>query len=250
MITTTIMITAITITVMSTNAKAKPLSAGDALPLFAWLSPAFPVGSFAYSHGIEWAFEAGDVTDAKSTERWIGDLIECGGPWSDAVLLAGAHRAVSTKEFESLRGLAEFAMALAPSKERRLETMAQGEAFMNSVLAAWPNQTLERIAGTTGREVVYPVAVGVSAAAHGIPLRTTLESYLLAAVSNLVSAAVRLIPLGQTDGTKIVAALTHPVRKIAGRAEKSTLDDVGGAAIRSDIASMKHETQYTRLFRS
>ena len=250
MIATTIMITAITITVMSTNAKEKSSSAGDALPLLAWLSPAFPVGSFAYSHGIEWAFESGDVTDAKSTQAWIGDLIECGGPWSDAVLLAGAHRAASTKEFESLRSLAEFAAALAPSKERRLETMAQGEAFMNTVSAAWPNKPLEKIIGTIGKEVAYPVAVGVASAAYEIPLRATLESYLLAVVSNFVSAAVRLIPLGQTDGTRIVAALTPRVREIAARAEKSTLDDVGGAAIRSDIASMKHETQYTRLFRS
>ena len=243
------MITA-TITAMPTSAKAKPANAGDALPLLAWLSPAFPVGSFAYSHGIEWAFESGDVTDARSTERWIGDLIECGGPWSDAVLLACAHRAASEKEFGALKDVSELAAALAPSKERKLETMAQGEAFMNTVSAAWANKPLEKIASIIGKEVAYPVAVGIASAAYEIPLRTTLESYLLAVVSNFVSAAVRLIPLGQTDGTRIVAALTPAVREIAARAEKSAIEDVGGAAIRSDIASMKHETQYTRLFRS
>ncbi len=235
---------------MPTSAKAKVASANGNLPLLAWLSPAFPVGSFAYSHGIEWAFESGDVTDAKSTEQWITDLLQCGGPWSDAVLLAAAHRAVSAKEYNTLRGAAEFAAALAPSKERKLETMAQGEAFMNSVSSAWPNKLLEKIVSLIGKEVAYPVAVGVSAAAHDIPLRVTLESYLLAMVSNFVSAAVRLIPLGQTDGIKIVANLTPLAREVAARAEKSTMDDAGGAAIRSDIASMKHETQYTRLFRS
>ena len=249
MIIRTIMTTAIIITVMPTSAKTKTEPA-SALPLLVWLSPAFPVGSFAYSHGIEWAFESGDVTDAKSTATWIEDLIECGGPWSDAVLLAAAHRAASAKEVDQLREVSELAVALAPSKERKLETMAQGEAFMNTVSAAWPNKTLEKIVATTGREVAYPVAIGVTSAAHEIPLRFTLESFLLSVVSNFVSAAVRLIPLGQTDGTKIVASLTPRVRDIAARAEKSTLDDVGGAAIRSDIASMKHETQYTRLFRS
>jgi urease accessory protein len=244
----TIMVTVIT-TVMPTSAKAKAENAGT-LPLLAWLSPAFPVGSFAYSHAIEWAFESGDVTDAKSAEQWIGDLIDCGGPWSDAVLLACAHRASSTKEYDQLREISEFAAALSPSKERKLETMAQGEAFLNAVSAAWTNKSVEKALHATGKEVAYPIAVGIASAAHEIALRVTLESYLLAVVSNFVSAAVRLIPLGQTDGIKIVAALTPLVREIAARAEKSTLDDVGGAAIRSDIASMKHETQYTRLFRS
>lgn len=245
-----LMITAIIITIMAPSAKAKTESANAALPLLAWLSPAFPVGSFAYSHGIEWAYEAGDVTDAASAEQWIADLLECGGPWSDAVLLASAHRAAGAKEYDVLCEVSEFAAALAPSKERRLETMAQGEAFMSAVGAAWPNKALEKIIGATGTEVAYPVAVGVAAAAHEIPLRMTLESYLLAVVSNFVSAAVRLIPLGQTDGTKIVAKLTPLVREIASRAMRSSLGDVGGAAVRSDITSMKHETQYTRLFRS
>ncbi len=242
--------TTATSTAMPTSAKAKADAANGTLPLLVWLSPAFPVGSFAYSHGIEWAFEAGDVTDAKSTEAWIADLIECGGPWSDCVLLAAAHRAASEKDVDTLKGISDLAAALAPSRERKLETMAQGEAFMNAISAAWGNKSFEKCSGAIGKEVAYPVAVGLVSATHEIPLRVTLESYLLAVVSNFVSAAVRLIPLGQTDGTKIVSKLTPRVRGIAARAEKSTLDDVGGAAIRSDIASMKHETQYTRLFRS
>lgn len=236
-----------TITAMTTSAKK---SGGDALPLLVWLSPAFPVGSFAYSHGLEWAFEAGDVVDAETTLRWIGDLLECGGPWSDAVLLACSHRATAACEIDVLHALAEFAAAFAPSKERKLETLAQGEAFMKTIRAAWPNKAFEKIAENIGEEIAYPVAVGIAAATHDIPLKITLESYLLAVAGNLVSAAVRLIPLGQTDGTKIVAQLTPLARSVAERAATATLDDVGGTAIRSDIASMKHETQYSRLFRS
>jgi urease accessory protein len=249
MIIATIMRTAIT-TTMTTSAKTKPEHSHGALPLLVWLSPAFPVGSFAYSHGLEWAFEAGDVNDAKSTARWIGDLLNCGGPWSDAVLLACAHRAASAKEFGGLREVAEFAAALAPSRERKLETMAQGAAFISAARSAWNNKGFEKAVAATGDEVAYPVAVGIAAAAHNIPLNATLDAYLLAVASNLVSAAVRLIPLGQTDGIKIVANLMPLARSVAERAAGATLDEVGGAAIRSDIASMKHETQYTRLFRS
>src|SRR5262249_55053872 len=151
---------------------------------------------------------------------------------------------VAAKEYDSLREIVDFAAAFAPSKERKLETMAQGAAFLNAVKAAWTNKALEKAVAITGDEVAYPVAVGIASAAHAIPLKTTLESYLLAVTSNFVSAAVRLIPLGQTEGTKIVAKLTPLVREIAARAASATVEDVGGAAIRSDIASMKHETQY------
>lgn len=222
----------------------------DFLPLLVWLSPSFPVGSFAYSHGIEWAVEAGDVKDAETCAAWLSDLLEHGGAWSDAVLLAAAHRAAAQQDDEVLREVAELATALAPSLERRLETLKQGDAFLLATRAAWPCAALDRFAKIWSGETAFPVAVGVAAAGHGVALLPAVEAYLLAFVTNLVSAAVRLIPLGQTDGTKIVARLTLLAREVAARAARSTLDDVGGAALRSDIASMRHETQHTRLFRS
>jgi urease accessory protein len=242
-----------TSTIMATGMKKSgepPPGDAGTLPLLIWLSPAFPVGAFAYSHGIEWAFEAGDVTDAATTQSWIADLLHCGGPWSDAVLLGAAHRAVEAGDSDALRATAEFAAALAPSRERRLETLAQGDAFMVAIRSAWNNERFERAATAAGAEVAYPVAVGIAAASHRMPLAAVLEAYLLALAGNLVSAAVRLVPLGQSDGSRIVAHLLPLAREIAARAGTSTLDDAGGAAIRSDIASMKHETQYTRLFRS
>jgi len=223
---------------------------GDLLPLLVWLSPSFPIGAFAYSHGIEWAVEAGDVHDRASLAAWATDLVEHGGPWSDAVLLACAHRATVERDERACAEVAEIALALAPSRERRLETTQQGTSFLAAVRAAWPCATVERFVGASGERVALPVAVGVAAAGHRIALVATLEAFLLATASNLVSAAVRLVPLGQTDGTLTVAHLAPLVRTVAARAATATLDDVGGCALRSDVASMRHETQTTRLFRS
>jgi urease accessory protein len=220
------------------------------LPLLVWLNPSFPVGSFAYSHGIEWAVEAGDIKDAETCAAWLADLLNHGGPWSDAVLLASTHRAIEAKDDAALLEAAGLASALSPSKERKLETLKQGDAFLLAVKNAWPCEAVGRFAKIWPHETAFPVAVGVASAGHKVALDSVLEAWLLAAVTNLVSAAVRLIPLGQTDGTKIVARLTPLARDVAARAARSTLDDVGGAAFRSDIASMRHETQYTRLFRS
>ncbi len=235
-------------TATSTAMGAKP--SDNFLPLMVWLSPAFPVGSFAYSHGIEWAVEAGDIKDAATCEAWVRDLLEHGGGWSDAVLLACTHRAVIAKDEKAIIEAAELARAISPSKERRLETLKQGDAFLLAAKAAWPCETLDRFSKLWQDETAFPVALGVAAAGHNLPLLPALEAWLVAFASNLVSAAVRLVPLGQTDGTKIVAKLMPVAREIAARAANASLDDIGGAAFRSDIASMKHETQYTRLFRS
>ncbi len=148
-----------------------------------------------------------------------------------------------------LAEVAALAAALAPSRERKLETLAQGAAFLAAVRAAWPSPALDR-AKPFETEIAFPVAVGVAAAGHRLALAATLEAYLVALVTNLVSAAVRLIPLGQTDGTKTVAKLVPVTRQVAARAGAASIDDIGGAALRSDIAAMRHETQYTRLFRS
>ena len=221
----------------------------DVTPLLVWLSPAFPVGSYAYSHGLEWAVEAGDVHDAASCQAWIADLLAQGGLWSDAVLLAATHFAVSARHDAKLAEIAELAAVLAPSRERRLETLNQGAAFLAAIRGAWPAPALERAARFESA-IAFPVAVGLAAAAHGLAVLPTLEAYLVATAANLVSAAVRLIPLGQTDGSRVVAALVPQAKQVATRAASSTLDDLGGATLRSDIASMRHETQQTRLFRS
>jgi urease accessory protein len=220
------------------------------LPLLVWLSPAFPVGAFAYSHALEWAVEAGDVTDAATAQDWIDDLLRFGSGRNDAVLLAAAWRAAMARDRTELANAAELAVALQPSMERRLETTAQGNAFLTAIAAAWPTSTVDDLRASWPGDVAYPVALGVAAAGHGIALARVLDGFLLGFVSNIVSAIARLGPIGQTDGQRILGGLIPLVRETAGFAATSTLDDLGGAAFRSDIASMRHETQYTRLFRS
>ena len=243
------MITVTTTAAITGIAMAARERSSDVTPLLVWLSPSFPVGSFAYSHGLEWAVEAGDVGDAASLEQWLDDLLHHGSPWSDAVLLAHAHRAVTGADNAKLAEVAALAAALAPSRERKLETLAQGAAFLAAVRAAWPSPALDR-AKPFETEIAFPVAVGIAAAGHGLALASTLEAYLVALATNLVSAAVRLIPLGQTDGTKAVAKFVPVARQVAALAAAASIDDIGGAALRSDLAAMHHETQYTRLFRS
>ena len=214
------------------------------LPLSIWLSPSFPVGAFAYSHGLEWAVECGAISNAASLRDWIDDLVTHGSARNDAILVGESWRAA--REPARLADVRELALALAPSRERRLESASQGAAFVTAIRMAWPCHTLELLDG----DVAYPVALGAAAAGHDLPLLPTLEHYLLAFVANLVSAGVRLGVIGQTDGQRITAALLPSVRATAQIAHDSTLDDLGSASIASDLASMQHETQYSRLFRS
>jgi len=220
------------------------------LLLTIWLSPSFPVGAFAYSHGLEWAVESGDVKDEPTLVAWLTDVIEHGSARADCVLLATAHRATQAGDAAALACVNELAIALAPSAERRLETMQQGRSFMEAVSAAWSVPRLVEARATLGEQVAYPVALGVAAGAHDIPLARACEAYALAFAANLVSAAVRLSVVGQTQGQKALAALAAPISALGAFAAQATLDDLGGAAFRSDIASMRHETQYSRLFRS
>jgi len=218
--------------------------------LMAWLSPAFPVGAFSYSSGIEWAVEAGDIKDACTLQDWLAVMLAEGGGFCDAVLFAHAARAAANIDGESLRDVAELAAAFAPSKERHLETTAQGNAFVEAVRAAWPCSAIDRLGKVWTGPVAYPVAVAVAAAGHGIAVEPALAAYLQAVAANWVSAGVRLIPLGQTDGQRVLAALEAVVGAAARRALAASLDDLGSSAFRADLAGARHETQYTRLFRS
>lgn len=216
-----------------------------------WLSPAFPVGAFTYSHGLEWAVEEGTVTSAAALTAWLSDILRHGAGRSDAILFVTAFRAAAEGRAEDLLEVAELAYALQPSKERRLESGAQGRAFVTAIADTWGAPTLVKLAGRLlPAPVAYPVAVAAAAADHHLPLAETVEAYLTAFTANLVSAAVRAVPLGQTEGQRAIRDLAPLVSIIAADASVASLDDIGGACLRADIASMAHETQYTRLFRS
>jgi urease accessory protein len=229
-----------------------PSDASDAdaalLPLMLWLSPAFPVGSFAYSQGLEWAVESGDIQDARSLGGWLIDLLTFGAPRANALLFAECFRAAIAEDWEGLAEANALAIALANSAERRLETTAQGAAFVLAARAAWDCEPLRQLSLET--RVAYPAAVASAAAGHGLPLEAGLQAFILAQIAAAVSAAVRLGPIGQTDGQKIQATLIPRIRALAREASGSSLTDLGSCAFRSDIAAMRHETQYSRLFRS
>jgi urease accessory protein len=239
-------------------ADGSALMGADAAALYrlmTWLSPAFPVGAFSYSSGIEWAVEAGDISNAETLRGWLSAMLTDGSGFCDGVFLAHAHRAVEAGDDGALHDVAELAAAFVPSRERQLETSTQGRAFIETARAAWSNAeqdaALSHCQDMIGQgKVVYPVAVGLVAAAHGIPLRPTLHAFLHAVVSNWISAGSRLIPIGQTDSQRVLAALEPVVAATAECAQCAALDDLGSASFRADLASLRHETQYTRLFRS
>ena len=218
--------------------------------LMTWLSPSYPVGAFSYSGGLEYAVEAGDVRDLATLQSWLASVIAWGSGGSDAVLFVHAYRAIETGDDKLLHEVAELAAAFVSSRERHLETTAQGRAFVEATRAAWPCDALDRLAAAWDGPVAYPVAVAVASAGHGIALEQALPAYLQAVAANLVSAGVRLIPLGQTDGQRALAALEAVIAETAQRALVTGLADIGSATLRADIAGMRHETQYTRLFRS
>lgn len=226
------------------------MAVSSSSPLLIWLSPAFPIGSFAFSHGLEWAHDAGDVTDYESCHAWLQDLLSFGAGHQDAVLLAATWRAASARDIDALRAVIELAGAMHPSAERHLEAHMQGKAFMAMIHAAWSNETFAMFAQILPKDITYPVAVGLASAAHELALPVVLESFLLALLSSWVSASIRLGVIGQTDGQKVIAALLPRLRLVSEFAETCTLDDLGSCAFRSDLASLHHETQYTRLFRS
>jgi urease accessory protein len=218
--------------------------------LMTWMSPAYPVGAFSYSSGIEWAVEAGDIASAQTLCTWLATMIRQGSVFCDAALFAHAHRAAAAGHDTALAAVAELAAALAGSKERFLETTAQGQAFRDITRAAWPIPALDRLAAAWDGPLAYPVVVATACAGHGIALVPAVGAFLHSVVSNLVSAGVRLIPLGQTDGQRVVAALEADIAQAAARARTIAFDEIGSTAPRADIGAMRHETQYTRLFRS
>ncbi len=214
--------------------------------LFAWFSPAFPTGGFAWSHGLESLAAEGLIAGEAGLGDWLEDVLTLGGGWTDAVLFALAHRAARADDPDELRRLAELAAALCPSRERQAETLGQGEAFIAAVRTGWP----EAAPAALPRQVSYPIAAGACAAGVSAGLRTALAAYLTGFCANLIAAGVRLGFCGQGGGVRALARLSPQIAQIAARAERAGEDDLGTCALAADIASMRHETLNGRLFLS
>lgn len=221
-----------TITITETTA----MRTDAVLTLTQWLSPAFPVGAFTYSHGLEAAFEAGWIKDAAGLETWLTDLLTLGSAHADAHFVAAAYHAKMP-----LAEVDRAARAFAPCRERLLEAEAQGRAFCDVVGHVWDAD----LAGLT-----YPVALGRAVAIEGLPLELSLTLYLQAFVSNLVSAAQRLGPIGQTEAQRVIRTLGPICEETAREAADGELTHIASSSFLSDIAAMKHETQRSRIFRT
>ncbi len=237
---TTTAITIITgMTTTTTEAAGEAERRAALLRLMTWLSPAFPVGAFGWSHGLEAAVAEGRLRDAGSVRDWIAALVTRGSGWNDLVLFAAAYRATAAEDETGLAEVGELALALAGSAERRAETAALGEAFAVAA-APWGEAAA----------APYPVAVARVAAANGVPLGAALVAFAHGFAANLISVAVRLVPLGQSQAVRVSRELEPVLLAAAGQAEATSLDDLGQAALWSDIAAMRHETLQPRLFRS
>lgn len=216
--------------------------------LLTWMSPSYPVGAYSFSHGLENAIAAGRIESGADTRHWIADLLCCGNGQADLVFLAAAWDAAGNER--QLATVQELALAFQPTSEIRRETTAQGEAFLRTSAAAWPCDAIDALKRVACGTVTYPVAVGAIARGHAVRKDAIMAAWGHAFAANLVSAAVRLVPLGQTDGQRITAALEDDVDKAVGKALATPLDRVASSTVMADITSMQHEVQYTRLFQS
>jgi urease accessory protein len=233
---------------MATHTITEGITGGNLYRLMTWMSPSYPVGAYSFSHGLESAVECGLMRDASTARNWIGDLMAFGGGQADLVFVAEAWGAAADRN--RLSEVHELALAFQPTSEIRLETTAQGAAFVRATAAAWPCPALGLLKQVAGSEYVYPVVVGAVAGSHAVAKDEVMQAYGHAFAANLVSAAVRLVPLGQTEGQKITASLLDDVYSAVVTALSTPLAMVSSSCVMADITSMKHEVQYTRLFRS
>jgi urease accessory protein len=230
----------------------RALSASDgAARLLTWLSPAFPVGAFSYSHGLEYAVEAGLVTDRATLVAWIEGIVCYGAGRLDGMLLLAAHRAATDSDSDGLKEIAELASAMRGSAELALESTAQGTAFLKAIGTGWPHLAASPLLQALAHAgLSHPVAVGATAAVAGIAETLVLQAYLTSFCGNLVSATLRLAPIGQSDGIAALALLEPTVSRQVERLRAAPFETLGAASLTIDWCSMKHETQETRLFRS
>jgi urease accessory protein len=243
----------VTPTMTTSEPQGEAFAARKSLRLQSWLSPAFPSGGYSYSHGLEWAAESGDVHDLESLVDWLDADLRHGSPRNDAIFFSEAWRRAATGNIPALLETCELAAAFRGTAELALEAAQPGASALAIIRKAWPDSMLDAMAsGLSERELapVYSTVLAVACARNNITLEVALPLFLQAGVANLVSAAIRLIPLGQTEGQIAVARLEGAIRDASETAIVGSLDDLGSSCFMVDLASMAHETQYTRLFRS
>jgi urease accessory protein len=218
-----------------------------------WLSPAFPIGSYSYSHGTEWAVEAGHVHNRETLVDWLEADLRYGSVRNEAIFFIEAWRCAVDDDRAKLFDVSELAAAFRGTSEFALEASQQGTACLNTLRHVWPHPLLDWLSETIQHhhiKAVLAVVLAVGAAKQCMPASLALPAFLQGYIANLVTAGIRLIPLGQTDGQLVIAELEQAILAASVQAENATIQDLGSAGFMVDLASMAHETQYTRLFRS
>ena len=206
----------------------------DMIFLQAWFSPAFPIGAYSYSHGLETAIQGGLINDEVSLQSWVSTLLLDGSGRNDGLFIKAAYE--GEEEANTL------CLSLCPSKERWQETTELGQAFCRAVNNSYHTNLPDGLA--------YPVAVGQAARTIGLDLGLTIQSYLQAFAANLISVGVRAIPIGQHAGQDCLVGLCPVIEEGAAEAAETTLDEVGSAAMLSDLMAMKHEQSVPRIYRT
>ena len=201
--------------------------------LLSWFSPNFPIGSYNFSHGLEAAIEMNYINDIVSLENWINYLINFGSAKTDTILLSNSYQG---------KNMNELAFALCPSKERWIETKQLGNAFCKNINENW--------SFNIGNNLAYPVALGKAGAFFKIPLEQLLITFMQSFVSNLINVGIKHIPLGQSDGQKILVKLLPNIRELALKYKECEIDDLGTSAFISDLTSMYHETLNNRIYQT
>jgi urease accessory protein len=233
--------------------EAYPLAPLALLRLQSWMSPAFPTGSYSYSHGLEWAVDAGHVHDRRSLVAWLDADLCHGSGRNEAILFAETWHCAANRDFRRLLEIAELAAALRATSELALESSQPARACLTTLRLVWPDRVLDSLERALHERHISPalaVVLATRAAGSGIPLALALPAFLQSYIANWVTAGVRLIPLGQTDGQLAIAEMETSVLAASAQANDANTNDLGSAALMIDFASMAHETQYTRLFRS
>ena len=213
------------------------------LKLLTWNNQAFPIGSYSFSSGLEYAVESNLITTGYELQSWLKNLLNFGSIQTDAILLVEAWKLMKKKKNRNLIELNNFAISLNQSYEKYIENYEQGKSFIKITSDAWNHKF-------QSKNLTFPLAYASSAYQENIKLEDTLISYLHANLCNLLSAGIKLIPLGQTEGQRIQIKLNLYIEEEYKIILKKDMNDIGNCGWVNDIVSMQHENQFTRIFRT
>jgi urease accessory protein len=226
---------------------------GDVLPLVRLLqlaSPALPIGAYSYSQGLEWMIDSGAIPDAAAVQRWIGDVLECVVADGEVAVLARLINACERGDRPAFAQWSAWHRASRESRELRAETEQMGASLVKlaSDLGMLDDASVALAASVA--PITLPGAFALACNALGIRADAALAGYTMSWLENQVLVAIKVLPLGQVAGQKMLLALSARIPAVVARASTIGDDDVASFAPGVALASARHEAQYSRLFRS